>query len=175
MNLNELAKEAYENSKAKGFWEKEPNRLAEKIALMHSELSEALEEVRANKPPGFIYWKDEREYGLDYVLGQIKEECAADVSRGNAIANDIAYDLIEDFMKKLYEVGYTLKGKSIVGEYTEDTPATVKPEGFPVEVADLIIRCLDVCGRYEIDIERAIRLKMAHNATRSKLHGGKAC
>lgn len=45
MNLNELAKEIYQNNVDKGFYE-EPRSFGDRIALMHSELSEALEADR---------------------------------------------------------------------------------------------------------------------------------
>lgn len=45
MTLNELRDLAYNTAKEKGFWEDERN-FAECIALMHSELSEALEADR---------------------------------------------------------------------------------------------------------------------------------
>jgi hypothetical protein len=48
-----------------------------------------------------------------------------------------------------------------------------KPEGVPIEFADAIIRILDTCEQYGIDIEAAIKLKMKYNAGRPYLHGGK--
>jgi len=48
-----------------------------------------------------------------------------------------------------------------------------KPEGIPIELADCIIRILDTCEAYNIDIESAIKLKMDYNVTRSYRHGGK--
>lgn len=46
MNINQLVKTAYGDSCVNGWWdEREPN-YAEKLALIHSEVSEALEELR---------------------------------------------------------------------------------------------------------------------------------
>jgi NTP pyrophosphatase (non-canonical NTP hydrolase) len=41
------------------------------------------------------------------------------------------------------------------------------------EAADQLIRVLDMCGRFGIDISRAVRVKMAYNSTRPQRHGGK--
>jgi len=47
-----------------------------------------------------------------------------------------------------------------------------KPEGVPIELADIIIRVLSYCGKESIDIDSAIRAKMKFNATRT-YEGGK--
>lgn len=49
-----------------------------------------------------------------------------------------------------------------------------KPEGVGIELADVIIRCADMCGRYGIDLEAVLRIKQAFNRTRPRKHGGKA-
>lgn len=49
-----------------------------------------------------------------------------------------------------------------------------KPEGIPIELADVIIRILDMCGYYGIDMDEAIRTKLDYNHTRSYRHGNKA-
>jgi len=41
------------------------------------------------------------------------------------------------------------------------------------EMADIIIRTLDACGRLGVDIERAVHLKHEHNKNRAYRHGGK--
>jgi NTP pyrophosphatase (non-canonical NTP hydrolase) len=48
-----------------------------------------------------------------------------------------------------------------------------KPEGIPSELADIIIRVLDTCDRWNIDIDAVLQEKLAFNATRGYRHGGK--
>lgn len=48
-----------------------------------------------------------------------------------------------------------------------------KPIGIAVELADVLIRIADTCGRYNIPLEEALKLKLAYNKTRPHRHGGK--
>lgn len=48
-----------------------------------------------------------------------------------------------------------------------------KPEGFSIELADIIIRILDMAAGLGIALEKAIKLKMLYNETRPYRHGGK--
>lgn len=109
MKIDELVTKAYENAKAKGFHDLRLT-FGERIALCHSELSEALEAYR--------------DVGEDGVC----------------------------------EVVYSDGGK---------------PEGIPIELADVIIRIADLCGAYGIDLEKAIEEKVAYNTSRPYRHGGK--
>lgn len=122
--LNELRDEAHAIAVEHGWWEREDAIAAlpgaieilgphwyrpEKIALIHSEASEALEDHRNAKDPTLVTFRE---------------------SDG-------------------------------------------KPEGIPIEYADVIIRIMDDCGRDGIDIGEAVRLKMAFNRTRPYRHGNK--
>jgi len=106
ISLRELQRIAHENAVAKG-WHETRRSDGEMICLMHSELSEALEELRNGKTPAEIYFKDQ------------------------------------------------------------------KPEGVPIELADVVIRVFDFCGLHNIDLQAAIVTKMVYNQTRPHRHGGK--
>lgn len=55
--------------------------------------------------------------------------------------------------------------------YLEDKPT--KPEGVPVELADVVIRVLDFCEWAGIDLQAIMEEKHAYNLTRAFRHGGK--
>lgn len=106
--INKLVKEIHQTAKDKGWWNT-PRSTPECIALMHSELSESLEEYRL--------------YG-DSTRMSIR------MKQG-------------------------------------------KPEGTVVELADTVIRIMDLCGARNWDLEEALRIKLAYNKTRSFRHGNK--
>lgn len=49
-----------------------------------------------------------------------------------------------------------------------------KPQGVGSEAADILIRLLDTCSRYGIDLPGEMARKLTYNATRGYKHGGKA-
>jgi len=61
-----------------------------------------------------------------------------------------------------------------VGHKPDETYYTNgKPEGIPSELADVIIRILDMSYHYGIDIEAMLIEKHTYNVTRPYKHGGK--
>jgi NTP pyrophosphatase (non-canonical NTP hydrolase) len=48
-----------------------------------------------------------------------------------------------------------------------------KPSGIPIELADVVIRVFDICGAFNIDLQRAINIKHEYNLKRPYKHGGK--
>ena len=56
-------------------------------------------------------------------------------------------------------------------EYSEREDG--KPEGFGVELADVIVRVADLAGALGVDLTYCLRRKLAFNRTRPHRHGGK--
>lgn len=105
------------------------------------------------------WWQEERSFGE--IIALIHSE---------------ASEALEDFRngKKPTEVWYEAKNyDGQVSQFTSQQYPDWKPCGIPSELADIVIRVFDVCGRHGIDLEAAIREKMAYNRTRPERHGGK--
>lgn len=133
MNINELAKEVHDNAVAHGWWEKPPT-IPEALCLIHSELSEALEEYREGNP--LIYGT-----------------CAL-------AAEDCKYSGVCD------RVGRPGEGEGVDGP--------CKPEGIAVELADVILRTLDLMAALGVDVDAVVMAKHKYNLGREYRHGGKA-
>ena len=161
MDLNILAAQILADNIRKGFWPKfhschhpEPHICGQGIcdfpgrdplaviALIHSECSEAVEEIRDGRMTPSFAWKATKD-----TTGPSLE------FRGDGAwtVGDYPRPVTDD---ELIGWGYAMK-----------------PVGLPSELADVIIRVLDAAAAWEIDIVEAIHVKMAYNATRDRLHG----
>jgi len=56
------------------------------------------------------------------------------------------------------------KGKRMDEVYFEEQ----KPCGIPTELADAFIVIMSICEHHQIDLEKAVKLKMAYNETRKE-------
>lgn len=119
--INELSKEIHEVNKANGFYEGEKN-IGEMLALIHSEVSEALESDRKGR----------------YTVATMR------------VVNGWVRD--DDF-----KAGF----KSCVKDTFED------------ELADIMIRVMDLAAFKGIDLEQHIKAKLRYNSLREYKHGKK--
>jgi hypothetical protein len=136
--LRVLQQRCYDEAAAKGWHDDDSVTIGDRIALMHSELSEVLEEHRNGHAPTFTYVHE----GYGYVhegYGNLPIEFGPE-----------QMEFLADWSQK-----------------------PLKPEGIPIEMADLIIRALDFCGKYNIDVAEAVERKLRFNQTRAHKHGGK--
>lgn len=100
-SFTDMARQVHHNAKNKGFWDKDRN-VGEMLALIHSEISEALEAFRSGNPP------DEKVPGFS---------------------------------------------------------------SFEVELADAVIRIMDLAFARDFSLAAAIVAKAEYNKTRTRMHG----
>jgi len=113
----------------------------------------AREIFKANKEKGF--WDNERNTGemLMLVVSELGE--AMEALRKGKKADLVNYLNVTRADADLFDVSFK--------QYMKDT--------FEDEIADSIIRLLDMCGGLGIDIDTHINSKLKYNATRPRLHG----
>lgn len=58
--------------------------------------------------------------------------------------------------------------------YSTDDDGQPKPEGIPIEIADLVLRIAHFCDFYDINLEASITEKHEYNTGRKYRHGGKS-
>jgi len=121
--IAQLQKEIHQNAITKGWYEKEKS-VPEHLALIHSEVSEALEADR----------KDKYVWGRDSIM-------LCNALPDNKKFSEVFVDLIKDT--------------------------------FADELADVVIRVMDLAEWKGIDLQSHIEAKMRYNSTREHKHGGK--
>jgi NTP pyrophosphatase (non-canonical NTP hydrolase) len=121
--INELSKQIHENAKSKGFYDKEKN-IGEMLALIHSEVSEALEADR-------------------------KGRYCPEIPNIEDVANNESMSVL-------------------IAQYHNYIKGT-----FEEEMADIVIRVMDLCAYKKIDLLHHIKAKMRMNSLREHKHGKK--
>lgn len=147
MTIKELVEQAHANAVEHGFWDKPIVDKGVSIALMHAELSEALEELREARPDIWYACKDPQNQwtqfgGRDgYVPVCVKTRDFGACATRNKTEVDAC------------------------------RKRGAKPEGVAIELADCVLRIADYCGQYGIDLEAALQIKMEYNQNRPYRHG----
>jgi hypothetical protein len=155
-SLNSIAAEIHETALSKGWWD-EDRSVAEMLANVHAEVSEAWEDwrigredmtfmVRAGYPP--VDASDEVTIAWHTFVNWINAHATPGVTETKG-------ELPEGIMDTLVDAGIA------------------EPVGMEVEIADIIIRCLDILAARGTDIDKVVRTKMNYNRTRAYRHGGK--
>ena len=184
MNIRDLQREAHAIAKAHGWWDEE-RTFGDLIALVHSELSEALEAYRER---GLESWSSRAELA---ILGEERNpegvafELADVVIRVADMAEHYGVDL-EAIFESI--VGGSserdMSGKTF-GDWISLCHATfsiafaVREYDFPGEtwqehMAEGCYLVQRMAAHYGIDLDAAIEAKMQYNRTRPYRHGGKA-
>jgi hypothetical protein len=142
IGLTELCADSAATAKKSGFV---GQSLPEFVALVHSELSEALEEHRDHRKPAETW----------YSLKSAKMEAAAREELGLGPDDPLP------------------RGVNVSLPVPKGTPGA-KPEGIPSEIADVIIRCAHFAGANNIDLAAVVSEKAAFNKTREFRHGNRS-
>lgn len=152
--LREAMHEVAEWCKRKG-WEPDLDRtFGDECALLHSEVSEALEAFREKRFAETLQYEfPNGEHGKNVVYWQT--------------------DLPEP---RITLEGYLISGPASfpVSEAAQRLDIVPKPCGVASEFADILVRLLHYSYVHQIDIGNEFLKKMRYNEVRSYRHGGKA-
>lgn len=152
--LNELAARIHEWARGKGDWDENPPP-DRKLMLAVSELVEAHEEYRKGHP-----------------LDQMRTEWIYESGRDQPWPRPHTIETGLDGRHYLVdEVAGHRRWTAMTDKIWLELGYRPKPEGVPVELADAIVRILDMCAAWGIDIDEVVAHKMAYNERRPYKHG----
>ena len=170
MNIRDLQREAHAIAKDHGWWDTE-RTFGDLIALVHSELSEALEAYREKH-----IWADWRQLQT-YPNGRprgVASELADVVIRVADMAEH--YDWALEVDDDPCSVPFANSFGSWVAElhYRVATAYATYPANTSWCLSRVVALVQEMAAHYGIDLDAAIEAKMEYNRTRSYRHGGKA-
>lgn len=185
-SINEYVQAAHENAKSKGWWDEERS-LGEVLVLIHSEVSEALEDHRNGAEPDAIWY--EKKAGMEIKLSV---EPVDETWKPCGIPSELADICIRVFdacgkygWGEVLERWYK-KAAPVTEQTVEETKSFAENlnaihynlsecyrTGSAFWFAIVIQNVAKLAEIYGIDLEQAIVEKMAYNATRPQRHGGK--
>ena len=179
MNLTELQREAHAIAKAHGWWDEERS-FGDLIALVHSELSEALEAYREYGVEPFQQGRKQFWFKDGHPTG-VASELADVVIRVADMAEHYDWDLSgwedADISHTIVDPTFgdwiCLIHASLAWAFAGLCTTLQRSEWIePLKVALRLVN--DMAAHYGIDLDAAIEAKMEYNRTREYRHGGKA-
>lgn len=190
--LNALRDEVFSINKSNG-WHNEERSFGELIALVHSEVSEALEDYRAGHPVNKVWYEYKDGFKRDThfaefyiddnwtsVLGKpcgIPSELADVVIRILDICGLYGWDIEFKHFKKInifpmkYASHLASIHKSLSDAYNDNKDTFTDPAATYLDVA--IQEVEFICQQHSINLDQIIREKLEYNKTRGYKHGGK--
>lgn len=159
-SFSTIAEECWQNAHDKGWHDDEEFLERAKNAKQRLELTS----TRSSSVEDFI----------DEVLERFSIANGVNIPEKLMLIVSEASEALEVYRKKDLDptACYRIDEQGVYHIY-EDGDPTVKPEGVGSELADLIIRVLDLSLRAKIPIVAEVRRKMRFNRTRPFRHGGK--
>lgn len=152
-SLSQITQDIYDINKEKG-WHEGGRTVSDYVALIITELAEAVEEFRTGHDFNDIHY-------------------TVKVSPDRPMSDD---PLVVQGLRKLMHYQETRgdAGPPTEAEWEALVHAGIaKPEGVVVEFIDALIRLLDTLGAENANVQKVLDLKMAYNRTRPHRHGGK--
>jgi len=184
VNIAKLQREVYTIAASKG-WHDDPlcevkarpgaapegvqaDRVLAKLALIHSELSEALDENDAGRFD--VWYSTDKPAKPEGFVVEIADACiramdtceALGLNLGSAIGLEVEAGTQAD-MSSLHRFVSQAVEAARVGNY----------DGFVCALSGLLLGCFAACSNFGLDLDAAIRLKIEYNRTRPHRHGGK--
>jgi hypothetical protein len=163
LDLRALQRTSWEVAESKGFHDAQEDlprktlALYLRLLLTVGELSEAAEELREGHAPGHLYYEHETPNGvvpLDEPIAIWTEQ------RPGRWIVSCTFDDAQQ------------AGSGNIQDYERLTIG--KPAGFPVELADVLIRLCDLAEGCGVDLSLVTKAKEDYNRTRAFLHGKQA-
>jgi hypothetical protein len=156
MDLKDLAAEIHATAVEKGWWDGGDRPLEEQAANFHAEVSEAWEEWRNGHSLTEVYYVDGKPEGIPIELA------------------DVIIRILDSSANYGWPTSFEEGGSPVnwIKSFA-DLVARLHGQISKWDFQETMAYIWDYSAAHSIDIQEAIRIKRAYNATRPHRHGGK--